>query len=128
MGSAAERLRVPLSPVDQLREARGIILHEAEALAALAKRLDGAFCTAAQMVFDCPGTVVVSGMGKAGLIGQKIAATLSSTGTRAHFLHPADAVHGDLGCLHAADLLLALSNSGETEELCRLLPIVRRMG
>jgi arabinose-5-phosphate isomerase len=72
--------------------------------------------------------VVVTGMGKAGLIGQKIAATLSSTGTRSHFLHPAEAVHGDLGCLHEHDVLLALSNSGETEEICQLLPTVARLG
>lgn len=116
-----------LMPLDQLRSGRDIVRLEGEALLELARRLDAAFCAAVDLVADCEGSVVVTGMGKAGLIGQKIAATLSSTGTRSHFLHPAEAVHGDLGCLHHRDVLLALSNSGETEELCQLLPTVARL-
>ena len=80
------------------------------------------------LLAQCAGCVVVTGMGKAGLIGRKIAATLSSTGTRAHFLHPAEAVHGDLGCLATDDVLVVLSNSGETDEVCRILPSVTRFG
>lgn len=127
MSSAAERPLIPFSEVEQLREARAIVRMEADALHGLAQRLDASFCAALQLLHDCSGHVVVTGMGKAGLIGQKIAATLSSTGTRALFLHPAEAVHGDLGCLHPHDVVLALSNSGETEELRRLLPLLQRM-
>jgi arabinose-5-phosphate isomerase len=127
MSSAAESRFIPFTQVEQLREARAIVAHEAAALAELSRRLDADFCAAAQAIYDCRGSVVVTGMGKAGLIGRKIAATLSSTGTPARFLHPAEAVHGDLGCLRAGDLLLALSNSGETEEVCRLLPVVKRL-
>lgn len=127
MSLPAERHLVPFSQLEQLREARAIVRQEGEALLAVADRLDASFCAAVELIRSAPGTVLVSGMGKAGLIGRKIAATLSSTGTPAHFLHPGEAVHGDLGCLDRDDVLLALSNSGETEELCRLLPIVRRL-
>ena len=127
MSSAAEQSLDPFLPLEQLREARSIIQAEADALADLAQRLDGEFPRACETLFRCRGSVIVTGMGKAGLIGQKIAATLSSTGTRAFCLHPAEAVHGDLGCLHADDALLALSNSGETEEICRVLPTVQEM-
>ncbi len=125
--SAAEQI-VPFSQFDQLREAREILRLESEALAEVARRLDAGFCAAVELLLDCHGSVIVCGMGKAGLIGQKLAATLSSTGTRAHFLHPAEAVHGDLGCLHSQDVFVALSNSGETEEISALLPTVRKMG
>lgn len=118
----------PVDEFDQLREAREIVREAAAALAELSRRLDGSFCAAVELITACRGTVVVTGMGKAGLIGRKIAATFSSTGTRAIFLHPAEAVHGDLGCVCAADVVLALSNSGQTEELCRLLPMFRRIG
>src|SRR6185295_11273417 len=94
----------------------------------LARRLDGEFCQAVDFLFRCRGSVIVSGMGKAGLIGQKIAATLASTGTRSHYLHPAEAVHGDLGRIHQSDLLLVLSQSGETEEVVRLLPSLAGFG
>ena len=116
-----------LTPLEQLREARSILRDEADALHALSKRLDAEFCVALQSLSDCKGCVIVTGVGKAGLIGQKIAATLSSTGTRSYFLHPVDAMHGDLGCLHAEDLVLALSNSGETEEIARLIPVLKRL-
>ena len=118
----------PFDDFEQLREAREIVREAAGALVDLARGLDSAFCDAVRLITACRGTVVVTGMGKAGLIGRKIAATLSSTGTRAVFLHPAEAVHGDLGCVCADDVVLALSNSGQTEELCRLLPMFRRIG
>ncbi|REJ70948.1 MAG: KpsF/GutQ family sugar-phosphate isomerase [Planctomycetota bacterium] len=124
--SAAESL-VHHTPFEQLRSGREIVRQEADALYSVAQRLDAAFCTAVDLIVDCKGRAVVTGMGKAGLIGQKIAATLSSTGTRSHFLHPAEGVHGDLGCLHSSDVLIALSNSGETEEICTILPTVARL-
>ncbi len=117
----------PLTPLEQLREARSILRDEADALHALSKRLDAEFCVALQTLAERKGCVIVTGVGKAGLIGQKIAATLSSTGTRSYFLHPVEAMHGDLGCVHADDVVLALSNSGETEEIVRLIPLVKRM-
>jgi arabinose-5-phosphate isomerase len=117
-----------LSPADQLRYAREIIQLESRALWKLAERLDGEFCRAVDQVFRCRGSVIVSGMGKAGLIGQKVAATLASTGTRSHYLHPAEAVHGDLGRIHHEDLLLILSQSGETEEVVRMLPSLSALG
>jgi arabinose-5-phosphate isomerase len=117
-----------LSPFEQLRFAREVILTESRALARVADRLDGEFCRAVQLIHACRGTVLVSGMGKAGLVGQKIMATLASTGTPSHFLHPAEAVHGDLGRVCAADVVLLLSQSGETDEIVRLLPSLREFG
>lgn len=128
MSALPQRQNVPFTPFEQLREAREILRQEADALQAVSHRLDASFCEAVDLLQNCRGCIIVTGMGKAGLIGQKIAATLSSTGTRAHFLHPADAIHGDLGCVHPEDVLLVLSHSGETEEICRLLPLVRRCG
>ena len=125
--SSVEHL-IPYTQFDQLREAREILKLESNALSDVARRLDSGFCEAVDSLLTCTGSVIVCGMGKAGLIGQKLTATLSSTGTRAHFLHPAEAVHGDLGCIHPQDILLALSNSGETEEISALLPTVKRMG
>lgn len=127
MSTAHSSPIVPYSRFEQLAEGRSILQQASETLASLAKKLEANFCDAVELIHACRGSVIVTGMGKAGLIGQKIAATLSSTGTRAHFLHPAEAVHGDLGCLHADDVVLALSNSGETEEVNRLLPIIRQM-
>ena len=117
-----------LTPFEQLRYARDIVRTEARTLEEVAKRLDVDFCQATQWIYGCPGSVIVTGMGKAGLIGQKIAATLASTGTRSHFLHPAEAVHGDLGRVHQDDVVLALSQSGETEEVVRLLHPLGRCG
>lgn len=107
---------------EQLRFAREVLRVEGEALIALAAGLHDEFCEAIELLFGCSGNVIVTGMGKAGLIGQKITATLASTGTRSQFLHPGEAVHGDLGRVHSQDIVLALSFSGETEELVRLLP------
>lgn len=124
---AAARLG-SFSPFEQLRYAREIIQIEGESLCRLAGRLGAEFCAAVAAVDRCAGTVVVTGMGKAGLIGQKISATLASTGTRSIFLHPAEAVHGDLGRVHADDVVLALSQSGETEEVVRILPSLAALG
>ncbi len=109
-----------------------VVRIEAEALRALADRVRGpmakAFEQAVAMLYGCGGRVVVTGMGKSGLVARKIAATLSSTGTPALFLHPAEAVHGDLGMLVRGDVVLALSSSGETEEIVALLPTIKRLG
>lgn len=118
----------PLSPFEQLRYAREVLLIEAHSLGQVANRLGLEFSRAAQLIYECGSSVIVTGMGKAGLVGQKIAATLASTGTRGHFLHPAEAIHGDLGRVHRDDVVLILSQSGETEEIVRLLPSLVRLG
>lgn len=128
MSHAAAPAVVPYSHFDQLRAARAIVAHEGQALLDLSRRLDAQFCAAVETIANCRGCLILTGVGKAGLIGQKLAATFSSTGTRAFFLHPTEALHGDLGCLGADDVLLVLSHSGETEEVCRLLPLIRRGG
>jgi arabinose-5-phosphate isomerase len=128
MSSAAQRTVIPFGEFEVLREGREVIEDEARALTRVSAALDEEFCKAVELLCECVGRVVVTGMGKAGLIGRKTTATLSSTGTRAHFLHPAEAAHGDLGCLSTDDVLVVLSNSGETDEVCRILPSVRRFG
>jgi len=114
--------------LEQLRYAREIIALESRALENVARRLDGAFCRAVEALLACRGSVIVSGIGKAGFVAQKITATLASTGTRSHFLHPAEAVHGDLGRVHSDDVVLLFSQSGETEEIVRLLPSFAEFG
>lgn len=111
-----------------LATAARVLRMEAEAIAALIGRLDARFEKAVELVYACKGRVVVTGLGKSGLIGRKIAATFSSTGTPSIFLHAAEALHGDLGMLTATDVLLAISSSGETEELIALLEAVKRLG
>jgi arabinose-5-phosphate isomerase len=108
--------------------AREVLAIEARAVDALRERLDEDFATACKLINDTPGRVVVTGMGKSGHISSKIAATLASTGTPAFFMHPAEASHGDLGMITAQDLVLAISYSGETEEVVTILPLVKRMG
>ncbi|MBI3569531.1 MAG: KpsF/GutQ family sugar-phosphate isomerase [Gammaproteobacteria bacterium] len=107
---------------------REVIQLEAEALQTLAKRLDEGFAEACRLVLACQGRVIVTGMGKSGHIGGKIAATLASTGTPSFFVHPGEASHGDLGMITPADIVLAISNSGETAEILTILPIIKRMG
>jgi arabinose-5-phosphate isomerase len=107
---------------------RRVLGIEARAVQALVQRLDGGFTQAVDLLYQCKGKVVVSGMGKSGLIGQKIAATMASTGTPSFFLHPAEGLHGDLGMLARRDVLIAISNSGETQEILQLLPFMERMG
>ncbi len=119
---------VPRAHVELLRSGRAVIQHEGQALLDLARRLDTAFCAAVEQIVDCRGCVIITGVGKAGLIGQKLVATFCSTGTRSFFLHPTEAFHGDLGCLGDGDILLALSNSGESEEVNRLLPMIKSAG
>ena len=114
--------------VEGVAFARNVLRIEAEALQRVRERLDPAIAQAADLVYRCSGSVIVTGMGKAGLVGQKLAATLASTGTRAFPLHPAEAVHGDLGRIRADDVVIALSQSGETEEVLRLIPALRRLG
>ena len=111
-----------------LDAARKVIQIEAEAVATLAARLDENFANAVEMILACSGRVIVTGMGKSGLICQKMSATMASTGTPTIFLHPAEGVHGDLGMLMKGDVVIAVSNSGETEEITRILPTIKRMG
>lgn len=111
-----------------METARRVLRIEAEAIQALSARLDARFERAVDTLLACKGRVVVTGMGKSGLIGHKIAATLSSTGTPSTFLHPADALHGDLGMLLAGDVVLAVSYGGETEEIVALLATIKRLG
>jgi len=108
--------------------ARKVLQTEAAAILSLVERLDGQFEHAVQLLLNCRGHVIVTGMGKSGIICRKIAATLTSTGTPAFFLHPAEAIHGDLGVLQPDDVIVALSYSGETDELLRLLETIKRLG
>jgi arabinose-5-phosphate isomerase len=116
-----------VSAVD-LALAKKVLQTEAAAILALVDRLDDRFEQAIRVLLECRGRVIVTGMGKSGLICGKIAATLSSTGTPAFFLHPAEAIHGDLGKLQSEDVILAVSHSGETDELLRLLETIKRLG
>lgn len=111
-----------------LRWGREVVHLEAQSLSEVAQRLDDSFPQAIERIERCSGNVVVSGMGKAGLVGQKISATFCSTGTPSIFLHPAEAIHGDLGRLKSSDLILMLSQSGQTEEIVRLLPSLAEFG
>lgn len=108
--------------------ARDVLLLEASEINALATRLDGQFTDAVALILQCKGRVVVSGMGKSGHIGGKIASTLASTGTPAFFMHPAEASHGDLGMITAGDIVIALSNSGESDEILAIVPPLKRLG
>ncbi|NDH09044.1 MAG: KpsF/GutQ family sugar-phosphate isomerase [Gammaproteobacteria bacterium] len=108
-----------------IKIALDVIDTETQALLDMKDRLDESFIKACQLMQDCQGKIIVSGIGKSGLIGKKIAATLSSTGTPAIFLHPTEASHGDFGMLQANDLILAISHSGNTEELCKLFPFIQ---
>ena len=108
--------------------ARKVFETEAAAILALVDRLDDRFERAVRLLLECRGRVIVTGMGKSGIICRKIAATLASTGTPAFFLHPAEAIHGDLGVLQSADVIVALSYSGETDEILRLLETIKRLG
>jgi len=113
--------------VDHVRTGKDILRKEAEALLKVMEGLDDSFNRAAETIFGCTGRVVLTGMGKSGLVGKKIAATLSSTGTPALFVHPADSLHGDLGMLQRGDVLIVISNSGETEEVLSIIPWVKRL-
>ncbi len=114
--------------IDYLSSARRTIAMEGAAVAALSERIDTQFQQACELMLACPGRVVVTGMGKSGHIGRKIAATLASTGTPAMYVHPGEASHGDMGMITAQDVVLALSNSGATNEVITLLPLLKRLG
>ncbi len=111
-----------------LRHAREVIQIEAEAVQGLLDRLDENFVRAVETLLSCPGRVVVTGIGKSGLVGRKIVATLTSTGTPAIFLHPVEGLHGDLGMVTGKDVIIAISNSGETAEIINLLPTLQKIG
>ena len=111
-----------------VQRAREVLRIEAEAIRRLIPRVGKRFEDAAALLDACKGRVIVTGMGKAGIIGQKLSATLASTGTPSHWVHPAEAIHGDVGRITRDDVIIALSNSGETEELTRLLPVIKRIG
>ena len=133
MNAAVSPLPIPPSAArldDQLirDSGRKVVEIEAQAIFALRDRVDEAFVRACYLLIGCSGRVVVSGIGKSGHIARKIAATLASTGTPAFFVHPAEASHGDLGMITAKDVVVALSNSGETDELLTILPVVKRKG
>jgi arabinose-5-phosphate isomerase len=111
-----------------LEYARKVIQAEADAIRSVTPVIDESFEKACRMIYNCGGSCIVSGIGKAGIIGQKISATLASTGTPSHFLHPAEAVHGDLGRLRENDVVIVLSYGGETEEVVRLINLVKQQG
>ncbi|MGH7493415.1 MAG: KpsF/GutQ family sugar-phosphate isomerase [bacterium] len=113
---------------DLLRKAQEVIRIEAGAVAALENRIDENFLRAVELLFNCQGRVIVSGMGKSGIIAQKIAATLSSTGTASIFVHPGEAAHGDLGMVMPGDVVICISKSGNTEEFYLLIPVFKRLG
>jgi arabinose-5-phosphate isomerase len=115
-------------PARALAAAKDALVVETDALTAIANRLEPSFAAVVQAVLSCHGRVVVMGMGKSGHVGNKIAATLASTGTPAFFVHPAEASHGDLGMITAGDVVLAISNSGESDEFNAILPVIKRMG
>ena len=118
----------PLDAQQLLARGQRVLETEIAAIAAVRERLRDTFVEACRLLHDCKGRVVVSGMGKSGHIGNKVAATLASTGTPAFFLHPAEAGHGDIGMMTADDVFLALSNSGDTPELLTILPVIKRLG
>lgn len=113
---------------DYIATAKRVLTLEAQSVVALSDRLDEHFKTACDMILQCPGRVIVVGIGKSGHVGNKIAATLASTGTPAFFVHPSEASHGDLGMITPKDLVIAISNSGTTPEILTILPILKRMG
>src|SRR4029450_721089 len=124
----SSRLIGSQSRMTDLSLARKVLQTEAAAVLALADRIDDRFCEAVRLVSGCKGRVVLTGMGKSGIVARKIAATFSSTGTAAFFLHPAEALHGDLGAIRGEDVVIALSYSGENEELLLILETIERLG
>lgn len=113
---------------DSIKKGKEVIRIEAGAVAALESKIDESFAQAVEMIYACEGKVIITGMGKSGLVARKIVATLNSTGTAAIFLHPSDAVHGDLGMVRKEDVVICISKSGDTEEISEILPLLRRIG
>jgi arabinose-5-phosphate isomerase len=124
MAGIPETEHTPPATIEVLTQARRVLELESDAIAQLHERLDMAFLQSVDLIYQCQGRIVVTGMGKSGLIGRKLAATLASLGVPAVFLHPADGAHGDVGMIARGDVVVAVSNSGETEEILRLLPII----
>jgi len=124
-GQAEHEIKTDIPAADQ---ARAVLRMEAEAILGVMERIDGDFTRLVEMICAARGRVVVAGIGKSGLIGRKLVATFNSTGTRSIFLHPVEALHGDLGVVSPDDVVLALSNSGETEEVNRLIPVLKQIG
>lgn len=128
-GQSSTRSALPARSAETIRElARQVLRIEAEAVSALIDRIGDDFLRAVELILNCHGRVIVSGIGKSGHIARKIASTMASTGTPAYFVHPAEASHGDLGMIVPDDVLIALSNSGESEELLRIVPLIKRQG
>ncbi|MEN6617807.1 MAG: KpsF/GutQ family sugar-phosphate isomerase [Syntrophorhabdus sp.] len=113
--------------MDHLKTGKDVLKKESEAIMNVMENLDTAFVRAVEIIHGCPGRVVLTGMGKSGLVCKKIASTLSSTGTPALFVHPADSLHGDLGMLQRGDVVIIVSNSGETEEIVKIMPWIKRL-
>ena len=111
-----------------IKHAQDVLRMEAEAILELVPRVDANFAAAISLILECPGRTVITGMGKSGIVGRKMAATFASTGTPSFYLHPAEGIHGDLGMVTADDVVIALSNSGETGEILNILPSLRRIG
>ena len=126
MAGTAQRQSGSIS-FGRIQHAAKIISQQTVAVDQLAKNIPADFDLAIELLLGCRGNVIVTGMGKAGWIGQKVSASLASTGTRSHFLHPAEAIHGDLGRIGPDDLVLAFSNSGETSEIVTLLPSIKKI-
>src|SRR5688572_23664798 len=127
-GLRSPSLNLGKGSMGDLTLARKVLETEAAAILALVPRLDERFGRAVELLHECHGRVILTGMGKSGIICRKIAATLTSTGTPAFFLHPAEAIHGDLGMIQSNDVVVALSSTGETDEILRLLETIRRLG
>ena len=115
-----------MSDTKNIQIGKNVIQIEAQAVSAIADRINQQFENAVNTVLDCKGRLIVLGVGKSGLISQKIASTMASTGTPAHFVHPGDAFHGDLGMITKEDVVLMISNSGETHELVQIIPAIRK--
>src|SRR5208283_1714859 len=111
----------------EIEKGKQVIRIEAQSVAALVGKIDASFERAVRIIFEAKGRIVVTGMGKSGIIARKIVATMNSTGTAAIFLHPSDAVHGDLGMVRREDVVVCLSKSGETQEICQLIPMFKRI-
>src|SRR5699024_9379862 len=125
--SVTQQTDHPLDGDEVLRMGRSVLEIETRALTALKERVDDAFVRACEVMLHCQGRIVVLGMGKSGHIGRKIAATLASTGSPSFFVHPGEASHGDMGMITQVDAVMAISNSGETQELLTLLPLIKRL-
>src|SRR5882757_5622346 len=121
-------MKPTFDPQRILNRAQSVLSTEASAITALIPRLGETITQACRLILECKGRLIVSGMGKSGHVGNKIAATFASTGTPAFFVHPAEASHGDIGMITPQDVVLAISNSGETDELITILPVIKRLG